>query len=88
MTQQISTYLKTYFDPQDGHFNDRVKRLVGKNGELEELIRTQVHGDDSLLAKTLTTHVGQHSPLMKSLDPSAADGVIQAPYHCGGESPG
>ena len=76
VTEQVGSSLKSYFDPQDGRFNERVQRLVAKDGELEQVIRGQIDGDDSQLAKTLAAHVGADSPLMKSLNPATADGVI------------
>ena len=39
VTEQVANCLKSYFDPQDGRFNERVQRLVGKDGELETIIR-------------------------------------------------
>ena len=78
VTEQVGSCLKSYFDPQDGRFNERVQRLVGKDGELESIIRGQIEGDDSQLVKTLTTHMGKDSPLMQTLNPEAANGVINA----------
>ena len=49
---------------------------MGKDGELETIIRGQIEGDDSQLVKTLTAHMGKDSPLMQTLHPEAADGVI------------
>ena len=51
---------------------------MGKDGELETIIRGQIEGDDSQLVKTLTAHMGKDSPLMQTLHPEAADGVISA----------
>ena len=77
VTEQISSSLKAYFDPQSGQFNDRVKRLIDKDGELERIIRTQVEGEGSALVKTLNEHTGKESALMKMLNPEAADGVVK-----------
>ena len=38
----------------------------------------QIEGYDSQLVKTLTAHMGKESPLMQTLNPEAADGVISA----------
>ena len=51
---------------------------MGKDGELESIIRGQIEGDDSQLVKTLTAHMGKDSPLMQTLNTEAADGVISA----------
>ena len=76
VTKKIGDFLKDYFDPESGRFNERVQRLVGQDGELERVIRAQVEGDGSRLAQTLTTHVGKESPIMRVLDPEASNGVI------------
>ena len=79
VTSQIGNSLKEYFDPESGRFNERVQRLIGNNGhdgELAQLIRGQIGGDGSELARTLTAHVGEDSLLMKKLNPEASDGLI------------
>ena len=70
--------LKEYFDPESGRFQERVQRLVSKDGELEQLMRRQIAGEDSALAKTLVSHVGQQSPLLKMLDPKESQGLLAA----------
>ena len=76
VTQQIGDFLKAYFDPESGRFNERVQRLVQEGGELERIIRAQVEGDSSRMAQTLMTHVGKDSPMMQVLDPNASNGLI------------
>ena len=76
VTEQVSNSLKVYFDPQSGMFNERVKHLVDDGGEIERVIRQQVGGDGSELARTLTAHVGSESAFMRAIDPNAADGLI------------
>ena len=76
---QIEDCIREYFDPQGGLFTQRVKGLVGQGedpGELERIIRSQVSGDGSQLARTLADHLGETSPLMRVLDPDSADGLI------------
>ncbi|MYC36601.1 MAG: hypothetical protein F4X66_06765 [Chloroflexi bacterium] len=77
--QQIGDCIKQYFDPKSGLFTQRVRSLVGQGseaGELERLIRSQVEGDGSLMARTLAAHVGDQSPLMRVLDPQSNGGLI------------
>jgi hypothetical protein len=75
----LSGTLKEYFDPQGGKFQERVERLIRKDGDLESLLRRQIGGqEDSALARTLTAHVGSHSPIMKRLDPAQAESVTAA----------
>ena len=78
VTEKVASSLKDYFDPESGRFNDRVKRLIDKDGELERIIRSQVEGDGSALVKTLDAHTGKDSALMKMLNPEAADGVVKS----------
>ena len=78
VTQEIGGHLKDYFDPSSGRFNERVERLLKKDGELEAALRRQLGEQDSELARTLTAHVGESSPLMKVLDPEASTGLLQA----------
>jgi hypothetical protein len=73
---QIETKLKEYFDPKDGRFTDRVQRLVAHDGELSQLIKSFIDGENSLFARTLVSHVGRDSALMKLLDPQQSDGLL------------
>jgi hypothetical protein len=73
---ELSGALKHYFDPNDGRFEERVRALVKDDGELAQVIRAQVHGSDSALARTLAQHVGAESPLLRSLDPTNSAGLV------------
>ena len=74
--ENIEGKLKEYFDPKDGRFTDRVQRLLAHDGELSVLIKGFVDGENSLFARTLVTHVGRDSALMKVLDPQQSDGLL------------
>src|SRR3989442_11158086 len=76
LSEQVAGSLKDYFDPASGRFNERIERLIRRDGELEQLLRRQVGADGSELARTLATHMGEHSPAMKLLDPGAPDGLL------------
>ena len=76
--EQLNRTLKEYFDPSDGRFNERVGRLVSQDGELAKLMRDQIDGENSNLARTMLTHVGRESPLMKMLDPAQSEGLLAA----------
>ena len=79
ITEQVGGCIREYFDPKGGLFTQRVRGLVGQNeeaGELERIIRRQIEGDGSLLARTLAAHVGTDSPLMRALDPESNGGVV------------
>lgn len=42
MQQGISATLREYFDPQSGRLEERVQRLVRRDGELEEVLKRHV----------------------------------------------
>lgn len=76
--ERMTGLLKEYFDPDSGRLQERVNRLVRKDGELEELLRRQIGGEDSELCKTLAAHFGQGSPLMGLLNPDESQGLLAA----------
>src|SRR5262245_3292257 len=78
LDEQVSGALKDYFDPESGRFQERLQRLLKKDGELEEVLRRQIGQQDSELCKTLTAHFGTDSPLMKVLSPKESNGLLKA----------
>ncbi len=78
VSDRLSHTLKEYFDPQDGRFQERVDRLVQRDGELEQVLRRQIGNEDSELCKTLTSHFGEESQLMQLLDPARSHGLLAA----------
>ncbi len=76
--ERLNVSLKEYFDPQDGRFSQRVQCLTAADGDLAKLMAGLLDGDDSRLAKTLLTHVGENSPLMKHLSPDQSQGLLAA----------
>lgn len=76
LQEQLGRALREYFDPEGGRFEERVRRLVHDDGELATVIRSQVAGSDSALARTLAQHVGEGSALLRTLDPSNSDGLV------------
>lgn len=75
---RLAGSLKEYFDPESGRLNERIRRLVERDGELERVLRAQIGGQDSELCKTLLSHVGEQSPLMKLLHPQQSQGLLAA----------
>jgi len=75
-TGDIANSLKGYFDPASGQLSQRLTRLVKRDGELDELLHRHLGDDSSTVAKTLASHVGEHSPLFKILSPEQADGLL------------
>ncbi len=70
--------LREYFDPQSGRFQERVERLIRRDGELEQTLRRQLGAGDSELAKTLSQHFGQDSQLLQWLNPDQTRGLLAA----------
>lgn len=75
---QLASTLQEYFDPKNGRFSHRVQGLVSQDGELAQLIKGFIDGENSQLARTLIAHVGGDSPLMKQLDPRQSEGILAA----------
>jgi hypothetical protein len=73
---QLSSTLQDYFDPKNGRFSHRVHGLVAQDGELAQLIKGFIDGENSQLARTLVAHIGSDSPLMKQLDPRQSEGLL------------
>lgn len=78
LTDGVNGILKEYFDPNSGRFQERVERLIRKDGDLEQVLRRQIGADGSELAATLSAHVGESSPLMNVLDPAQSDGIVSS----------
>lgn len=76
LSLELGSALRSYFDPKDGRFEERVRALVKDDGELATVIRQQVEGSDSALARTLAMHVGAESPLLRQLDPCNVQGLV------------
>jgi hypothetical protein len=76
--ERTATTLREYFDPQSGRFHERVNRLIGRDGELEQVLRRQLGAEDSELAKTLAAHFGEESELLKWLSPDESRGLLAA----------
>jgi hypothetical protein len=75
LTSQLTTALTQYFDPQTGVLTHRLQSLVQKDGELERLLNTHLEGDDSVLVKSLSKYLGEHSPIFSLLSPTDANGL-------------
>lgn len=76
ITDGVAGILKEYFDPCNGRFQERVERLIQRDGELEQVLRRQFGSPGSELAKTLSAHVGENSALMRLLDPDESNSLV------------
>jgi hypothetical protein len=78
LRETVESTLKEYFNPVDGKFTDRVDRLMKKDGELEQLMRSQIGSKDSQLAQTLRTFIGEGSEFVELLSPDESKGFLKA----------
>jgi len=75
ISRQLGETLTRYLDPQSGLLPRRLEALVKSDGELERLLRQHLGGDESTLARTLASHIGQGSPIFRLLAPDDANGL-------------
>jgi hypothetical protein len=78
MSGKVENLLGKYFDPSSGEFNQRLDRLVRRDGELESLLGRHLNGDGSSLTNTLEKHIGPNSPLLQMLSPDQRKGILAA----------
>jgi len=78
VNERLTGVLREYFDPGSGRFQERLDRLVCRDGELESLLQKHVGREDSELQKTLADQLGGDSPLMKLLSPEDSNGFVSA----------
>ncbi|MFM7539724.1 MAG: hypothetical protein ACKO9Z_08700 [Planctomycetota bacterium] len=78
MSGQVEKLLGKYFDPSNGEFQQRIDRLIRKDGELETILGKHLQGEKSSLASTLEEHVGTNSPLLQMLSPDQQKGILAA----------
>jgi hypothetical protein len=74
-TERISASLTLFLDPQSGVLSQRLQALVREDGELERVLRAHLGADDSLLARSLATHLGEGSPIFRMLSPNDSSGL-------------
>ena len=67
VSENIGMVLEDYFDPQNGHFQEKLNGLLKENGEIERLMAKQIGPQESELGKTLNAHFGENAPLRKIL---------------------
>jgi hypothetical protein len=72
LNESVTDRLREYFDPRNGKLQERIERLIRRDGELEQALRRQIGSDESELAKTLAASVGKDSQLMRLLNPEDA----------------
>jgi hypothetical protein len=75
ISNSLTQVLGEYLDPGKGKLEARLATLTKPGGEIESLLQSQVGGDNSVLARTLTAHVGEQSKLFRMLSPEEAGGL-------------
>jgi hypothetical protein len=75
---RVTGTLSSYFNPQDGKFNERVERLIKQDGDLERLMRSQVDASINSLKQTLDQYVGEGSTLSRLLTPGESNQLLNA----------
>jgi hypothetical protein len=78
LNDRLAAVLKDYFDPESGRFQERIERLIKKDGDLEQIMRKQVGAEDSELCRALSSHLGAESQLMQMLNPDQSKGLMAA----------
>src|SRR5581483_6050307 len=73
---QVERILSAYFDPGNGLFQQRISKLLDRNGEVERMLREYLSSDDSVLAKTMARQIGAESPLFRLLSPDERNGLL------------
>ena len=56
LVEKLGAELSAYFDPEGGKFDERVNRLLAKDGDLSTALRSSLVGDSSLLGSALKLH--------------------------------
>jgi len=75
--ETISEVLGRFFDPTDGHVNQRLTAFLNDDGVLARVLDKYLGPANSVLAETLARQVGESSPLLKKLSPTDSEGVIK-----------
>lgn len=74
----VSGALRQYFDPETGHFNNRVASLVHKDGDLARVMQNELHAGETRLRAMLEEHLGSASPLLQLLAPNESSQLVCA----------
>jgi hypothetical protein len=72
----LANTLRDYFDPTNGRFNERIDRLLKKDGELELLLARKITSENSEMSTALSRQIGQGSPLFRLLSPNESEGLL------------
>ena len=76
LQERLDATVREWFDPQGGKLPERLRGMLGGDGELEQVLARTVGDEDSALVRRLRDHLGTESPLMKLLRPTEAEGLL------------
>ncbi len=72
----LTGLLGKYFDSSNGELPQRLERLLKRDGDLESVLTRHLDGEASTLCRSLETHVGETSPLLRFLSPEVGTGFF------------
>ncbi len=78
LDEALGGTLRSYFDPANGAFTERVQRLLRHDGELATVISGQVETARRTLDEVLAKHLGSESALQTLLSPEEGNAFIEA----------
>lgn len=74
----LQQVLARYFDPRDGQVMERLQEFLRDGGMLARTMDQYLAPERGMLAVTLSREVGQSSPLLQALSPTASEGFLHA----------
>ena len=78
LDEALGGTLRSYFDPANGAFTERIQRLLRHDGELATVIGGQVETARRTLDEMLAKHLGDDSALQALLSPEEGNEFIAA----------
>lgn len=72
----LTGLLGKYFDSSNGELPQRLERLLKRDGDLESVLGRHLDGEASTLCRTLESHLGDSSPLLRFLSPEDGQGFF------------
>jgi hypothetical protein len=78
VNQAVGGELTRFLDPSQGLLGERLRRLLADDGEIHGAVQRAFETEVASLTSALDPWLGQGGALMTSLDPVAADGVVQS----------
>jgi hypothetical protein len=76
LEDRINSTLKHYFDPSSGLFQVRVENLTKEDGELSQIVQTEVKALRQTLDQTMDRFLGENSSFLALLEPSESNRLL------------